>query len=470
MANTWRAGFETQREELSDRRLDVSGAFPAWLDGTLLVNGPGQFDVGGESLQHWFDALAMLRRIRIDDGDARYTNRFVRSEDFRVARTEGRVRRSLPGTPADGSGLGRLYRALSGGFQDNPAVGVTKLDGAVYAVTESPIGIEIDPDTLVTAGLDCDATLGHTHIEAGVQWGLGVSFGRRSGYTLFRRAGGDDPEPVSRLVFGSHPPYIHAFGLTERYAVVPAASFGVDFPRLLRGVARGDTFVDAFAPRDAPAQFHVLDRTTGERVAAIRADPFFVYHIANTYEDDGGDHLVVDCVAFDDERAITGLTLSGLRADSPDVPRGDFVRYRLPLDGGHAEREPIRYGPVEFPTIHYARYNGRPYRYVYLAATDRGSLPTAVVKIDLHERTTRRWDAPGIHPGEPLFVPAPDPAAEDDGVLMSLALDGHGERSTLVCLDATTLAERARAVLPHRVPFGFHGQFYGTTDDGRSMA
>jgi carotenoid cleavage dioxygenase-like enzyme len=473
--NTWQSGFDTQREEVRDRSLDVAGTFPAWLDGTFYVNGPGQFEVGGTALTHWFDALAMLRAVRVEDGTARYTNRFVRSKDFQVAREAGRVRRALPGTPADGTALGRLYRSLTGAFQDNPSIGVTKLDGQLYAVTESPVGIEIDPGTLettgrrdLTAGLDCDVTLGHTHVVDGVQWGLGASFGRRSAYTLFRRVEGGDPDPISRLVFDAQPPYVHAFCLTERYAVVPAAPFGVDFGRLLRGVPRGDTFLDAFAPRDAPARFHVLDRETGEQVAVVPADPFFVYHFANAYED--GDGVVVDCVAFADERAITGLTVDALRADDPDLPRGDFVRFRLPLDGGRASRETIRYGPVEFPTIHYRRYNGRRYRYAYLAATDRGSLPTAVTKVDLRERTARRWDAAGVHPGEPLFVPAPDPTTEDDGVLLSLALDARAGRSVLYCLDAGTLTERARAPLPHRVPFGFHGQFYGTTDRGRSMA
>jgi carotenoid cleavage dioxygenase-like enzyme len=472
--NTWRAGFRTQREERHDVPLDVEGSFPPWLDGRLVVNGPGQFEVGDTDLEHWFDALALLRGVRIVDGTARYTARFVRSDDFRAARETGRVRRDLPGTPADASALSRLRRAVAGEFQDNPSVGVVRLDGTLYAVTESPIGIEIDPETLetvgrrdLTAGLDCDVTLGHTHVEDGVQWGLGARFGRRSAYTLFRRSDGD-AEAVSRLVFDSHPPYVHAFALTERYAVVPAAPFGVDFRRLALTTLRGGTFLDAFERRSAPARFHVLDRRTGEAVAAVPADPFFVFHFANAYED--GETVVVDCVAFEDERAVTSLTVAALRSDDPDLPRGDFVRYRLPLDGGRATRERLHRGPVEFPTIDYARRNGRPYRYAYLAATDRGSLPTAIAKVDVEARTTRRWSAVGVHPGEPIFVPSPSPSAEDDGVLLSLSLDGRAGRSVLYCLDAETLTERARAPLPHRVPYGFHGQFYGATDPGRSMA
>ncbi len=474
MENTWRGGFVTQREEVDDVALGVSRSFPDWLDGTFVSNGPGQFEVGDTSLGHWFDALAMVRRIRIGDGAVRYTNRFVRSEDFRAARDERRVRRSLPGTPADGSALTRLYRALTGGFQDNPSIGVIRLDGALYAVTESPVGFEIDPQTLATRGprdltdgLDADVTLGHTHVEDGTQWGLAVRYGTESAYTLFRRPGGGEPRPVTRLVFDHHPPYVHSFALTERYAVVPEAPFGVDVHRLAAGIPLGRTFLDAFGPRDAPPRFHVVDRETGARVAAVEADPFFVYHFANAFED--GEAVVVDCVAFDDASAVDDLTVANLRSDDPDVPRGDFVRFRLPLSGGTAERERIVPGPVEFPTIDYRHYNGRPYRYAYLAATEDAGLPTAVAKVDLEQRTVCRWSEPGLHPGEAIFVPAPAHAAEDDGVLLSLALDGKAGESVLLCLDAETLTERARATLPHRVPYPFHGQFHEAADPTRSM-
>jgi carotenoid cleavage dioxygenase-like enzyme len=56
-------------------------------------------------------------------------------------------------------------------------------------------------------------------------------------------------------------------------------------------------------------------------------------------------------------------------------------------------------------------------------------------------------------------VAAPDAAREDDGVVLSVVLDGATERSCLLVLDAATFAELARAEVPHAIPFGFHGQF-----------
>jgi len=45
-----------------------------------------------------------------------------------------------------------------------------------------------------------------------------------------------------------------------------------------------------------------------------------------------------------------------------------------------------------------------------------------------------------------------------------------GNKYSAEILDATTMAERARARLPHRLPYGFHGQFYADGDPVRSMA
>jgi carotenoid cleavage dioxygenase-like enzyme len=72
--------------------------------------------------------------------------------------------------------------------------------------------------------------------------------------------------------------------------------------------------------------------------------------------------------------------------------------------------------------------------------------------------------------GEPVFVSKPNPASEDDGILLSVVLDPEANYSELVCLDAGSLSERGRARLPHRLPYGFHGQFYDSSSPSRSMA
>ncbi len=496
----YRAGFHTQREEVTDRRLPVEGAIPEWLRGDYVANGPGQFEVGGDDLAHWFDPLAMLRRFRFDDDGVLYANRFVRSRDFTYARSEGGVRTPFPGTAPDRPVWERVRQTLTGVFPDNPVIGVQRAGDQHLAVTESPWGVAFDPDTLettgrvdLTAGIDADLTLAHVHYdhERDRFLNLGVSYGRETTFTLFERPGDvpveeGDPEPLARLRF-EEAPYVHSFALTADHVVVTVNAFGLDAGSLLTGALTGDTFLDAFEPLEAPTRFVVLDRDTGEHVRTVEAPPAFVYHHANAFERDGA--IVVDAVAFADERAVTGLTLDNLRSATPDLPTGDLVRWRLPLPAGdgdaiggdrpRVERETLHEGPVEFPMVNYRAVGGREHRYVYLAETEpeSGSLPTDLTKIDVESGQVRRWRDSGTHPGEPVFVPAPDadgeaPRAssdEDDGVLLSVLLDPAADRSTLVVLDAATLEERARAPLPHRLPYGFHGQFYGPTAPGRSM-
>lgn len=53
-----------------------------------------------------------------------------------------------------------------------------------------------------------------------------------------------------------------------------------------------------------------------------------------------------------------------------------------------------------------------------------------------------------------------DPAgrAEDDGVLLSVVLDGDRGKSYLLCLDARDMTEVGRAEVDGVVGFGFHGE------------
>jgi carotenoid cleavage dioxygenase-like enzyme len=91
------------------------------------------------------------------------------------------------------------------------------------------------------------------------------------------------------------------------------------------------------------------------------------------------------------------------------------------------------------------------------------------VKLDVETGQVLIWRAEGCHPGEPVFVPAPDGAAEDEGAVLSVVLDVGNGASFLLVLDASTFTERARAAVPHAVPFGFHGQFIsGPRGGGKS--
>ena len=169
---------------------------------------------------------------------------------------------------------------------------------------------------------------------------------------------------------------------------------------------------------------------------------------------------MVDLVAFDDASIIDALYLDKLRAGVREASAGHLRRYRLPLDGGRAEPEQLYDEPVELPRIAYRSRNGRPYRFVYAAAQHGDDYFDSLVKVDVGRRLRASLAArTGCYPGEPVFVAAPGADAEDDGVVLSVVLDSAAERSFLLVLDARDFEELARAEAPHRIPFGFHGDF-----------
>ena len=124
----------------------------------------------------------------------------------------------------------------------------------------------------------------------------------------------------------------------------------------------------------------------------------------------------------------------------------------------------------ELPSINPSRYL-HPYRYAY--GVNRSGLTKSliydrIIKVDLdkikkgkHKEGATFWFEHQCTPSEPVFVPTPDSTDEDDGVLLSIVLDGKRRTGFLLVLDAKTMKELARADMPEGkvAPHNFHGMF-----------
>jgi carotenoid cleavage dioxygenase-like enzyme len=249
---------------------------------------------------------------------------------------------------------------------------------------------------------------------------------------------------------------MHSFAMTSRYAVLFDQPLVVNPLRLAFGAG---PFIENYEWKpERGSRFLIVDREKGELRATVDAEAFFTFHQANAFEEDG--ELVVDLVGFDDPSIIDSLYLGRLRAGERPAQNGRLRRYRLPLAGGEASYDVLHDRPMELPRIAYRSRNGRPYRYyVYGAAQEGGDFLDSLVKVDLRGGAPLVWNEPGCYAGEPIFVPAPEAGSEDEGVLLSVVLDTAAERSFLLVLDARGFEELGRAEAPHRIPFGFHGDF-----------
>ena len=112
---------------------------------------------------------------------------------------------------------------------------------------------------------------------------------------------------------------------------------------------------------------------------------------------------------------------------------------------------------VELPTFN-GKYACKPSRYIY-GVSDRGNsvFLDGLIKFDTQTQTAKARIVHAQSPGEPIFVADPEGKEEDDGVLLSVALDGTKGKSYLLVLDAKSFEEVGRAEIWSVVGFGFHG-------------
>ncbi len=468
----YRRGFESLTRERHEPDLSVAGDLPDWLGGTLIRNGPAQFEVGDQDYNHWFDGHAMLHAFRLENGTVGYRNRFLETKSRQEALDEGEIVRSEFATDPCMSIFGRVMSVFNPKPTDNASINVARLDDQYVALTATPLPVSFDPETLETAGVvdfaddvSVDTSTAHPQIEpeTGRTLSYGASFGRQCTYKILGVAPGSATRHEVASLDVDRPSYMHSFGMTEQYVILSEWPLVVDPTDLL---LRGEPFIENFEwTPGRGTRFRILRKSDGEEVATCTADAAFGFHHVNAFEQ--GDEVVCDIVTYPDASIIDDLYLDRLRSDEPTPGTGHLRRYRLPLNGGAASSTVQSDERLELPRIHDGRATAQPYQYVYGVGTrETDNFTDQLVKIDAETGAAQTWHEAGTYPGEPVFVPHPEGTDEDDGVLLSVVLDPDAEQSFLLVLDADTFTERARATVPHAIPFGFHGQFFGEQGGG----
>ncbi|RYP68757.1 hypothetical protein DL771_006487 [Monosporascus sp. 5C6A] len=329
-----------------------------------------------------------------------------------------------------------------------------------------------------------------------------LDMGRYATYRVFRVNASDGKTDILATISAANvkPAYIHSFFLSPSFVILCIPSTYLTLMGLK--IIWERSIVDAIEPFDESklCKWFVIDRI-GNRgvVATFKSDAGFFFHSINAFEerDEATGDIKVSCdlVQYNTLDVIRAFEMDVLLRNDGGAKRfwGDETRNRntqarivrhelrvpgtrpnerqkggsMPVSGRTENVLEIRAPHVgELPTINPA-FATRKYRYVY-SLPNRGysTLLDSLAKTDLETRETLYWDNPDGHtPGEAIFVPRPRGPGdegrgeldEDDGVLLSVVLDGFGRRSYLLCLDAKTMTELGRAECEWPVAFGFHG-------------
>ena len=213
---------------------------------------------------------------------------------------------------------------------------------------------------------------------------------------------------------------------------------------------------------DMPSRFAVIPRRGGtDEIRWFEADPTFVLHFTNAYED--GDEIVLDGFFEGEPSPVDSLTgdkwQKAFRFLALDRLQTRLHRWRFNLATGEVREEQLSDSITEFGMIN-GGYAGGKYRYTY-AATGKPSwfLFDGLVKHDLHTGSEQRFAfEDGVYGSETAMAPRVGSTGEDDGYLVTLTTDMNDDASYCLVFDAARVADGpvCKLALPERISSGTH--------------
>ena len=120
-------------------------------------------------MRHWFDGFAMLHRFAFGDGEVSYANRFLAGKAYEAAKETGEITYSEFATDPCRSLFKRAFTMFMPKLTDNCNVNLVKLGDRFVAMTETPMPVQFDPETLEAAGVAWkvpgELTTAHPHLD-----------------------------------------------------------------------------------------------------------------------------------------------------------------------------------------------------------------------------------------------------------------------------------------------------------------
>lgn len=447
--------------------LDVVGKIPEDLTGVYVRNteNPLMEALGS---YHPFDGDAMLHSLSFSNGEAIYRNRFVRTEGLLAEQAAGEALWAGVANPKSLTKADHGWGAR-GLMKDASSTDLVVHNGAILSsfwmcgdlyrhdpATMEAIGREkwggkfpqqgvsahakVDEHTGELLFFNYDDTAPYMH------YGVVGPTGELTHYT-------DIPLPGPRLP--------HDMAFTENYTILN------DFPLFWDPTALEAGYNIPGFHRDMPSRFAILPRHgDASSIQWFEADPTFVLHFVNAYED--GDEIVLD--GFYQSNPLPDR-VAGLS------PRENILRYldmyalqarphrwRFNLKTGQTTETSTGDEILEFPTIN-NQYLGRRSRYAYYALPCEGWFGfEGLVKHDLETGKKETVQLPeGVFCSEAV-VAAKDgadtsrPDGEEDAYVLTFTLDMNDDSSSCLIFEAADLdaGPVATVRLPERIASGTH--------------
>lgn len=446
--NTYLTGnFAPVGEEATVVDLEVVGTIPSELEGRYIRTGPNPFQPDVDN-HHWFIGDGMVHGVELGEGRAHwYRNRWVRSPEASTFLGETPV-------PVAAGGL----------FRGNGNTNVLAHGGRILAFEEMSCPYELDRelDTIgqtefggslpvgTFAHPKFDGDTGAMHI-LGYAWTDSLLR-----YNVIDRMGALVHQ--STIEMGGSV-MVHDMAMTEHHIVVMDLPVVFDLELAATGHRLPYRWDDDYCARVGLVP-RADTGSSGDPIW-IEVDLCYVFHPVNAYEE--GDRVVFDVVRYP--------TMFKRDVDGPNDGPSRMERWILDPQRRTCDVTVLDETSQEFPRID-ERRTGRAHRYAWapkatidLLGSADANLTNALLKHDLVAGTRSELAlGQGRVAGEFVFVPSGDSGGEDEGWLMGYVSDLSRGTSELLVIDARSMIEQARILIPRRIPAGFHGNWIPDSD------
>ncbi len=452
--------FEPVRSETEAEDLPVRGDLPRDLVGAYLRNGPNPRFTPLGSYTYPLEGDGMIHGLWLEDGRARYANRWVRTRGMAAEERAGRALYGGLLTPAFVN-VDLLGPDPDPGwpFRLDPFINVVCHAGRYLALEEGTPPYEITSELATVGVYDFGGVLpgmcAHPKIDPVTGEMVLFRYDVEEPFLTWAVVGPDGgvtsgPTPVAGVDRGF---MIHDFAITERYVILVIGPGVLD----LEAMMSGGTALQ-WRP-ELGTRVVVIRRDGSTDPRWIETDAFWVWHFANAYETGRPD----------DRRVLIDFpwwSSLGFAVDQSEPLRGSLVRATLDPGRGSIDLVHVEERGTEFPRID-DRLIGRPHRYLtVVGSSGRSGLVSGehdqLVRYDMATGRSQTFECDAVV-GEVVFAPRGGATEELDGYYLAFASSLGADRSArFLVWDAAEFPAPpiAEVLIPQRVPNGLHGNWF----------
>lgn len=446
-------------DEVNATDMEVIGEIPGDVNGVYYRNTENQVHqpIGR---YHPFEGDGMIHMMHLENGQAEYRNRFVRTKAFIAEQEVGQSlwagliehpsRSTRPGWGA--------HEHLKDASSTDVIVHAGKLLSTFYQCGD---GYRLDPYTLEQMGTEAwvplDGISAHTSLVEATGELIFFNYSKHAPYFHYGVVGPDNKLKHYIPLDYPGPRLPHDIAFTENFTIVNDFPLFWD-PELLKK----DIHAARFFP-DIPTRFGVIPRYGDpDSIKWFEADPTYCLHFINAWEE--GDEVILDGY-------YQGSPVPGRHEDAPPeyermmayldmyLLKPHMHRWRFNMKTGQTREEVLDDAILEFGTINH-RFGGKKHRYSYNAIPAQGKfLFTGIAKRDNETGSVSNLDlGPQRFGSEPGFAPRVNARSEDDGYVVTFVTDLIEDRSECMLIDASDFEAGpvCRIILPHRICSGTH--------------